>query len=331
MTNSAWRPTASIEVLRKRAGYLNKIRAFFEARDVLEVETPALCAYSVTDTHLEAMQTLHTHPGNTQASQLFLQTSPEFAMKRLLSAGSGCIYQISKSFRDDEVGKQHNPEFTMLEWYRVGFEMQALIDEVADLLSLVLECEGYEQLTYQQAFEQFLSVDPLNISFEVLVELAHQHGFETVTDSMDLSQALQTDRDCLLQLLFSHCIEPSLGSNIPCVVTHFPMSQAALAQQSQDNPKTSLRFEFYVRGIELANGYQELQDATVQKVRMEQDNRDRQALNKATKSIDPYLIDALQSGLPACSGVAMGIDRLMMLSMNKSHIRDVMAFCIDNA
>jgi len=336
MKSSDWRPTASISLLKQRANLITSIRRFFAERDVLEVETPALSHHTVTDVHLEAMQTVHTDPTSSDKRVLYLQTSPEFAMKRLLAAGSGCIYQICKSFRDDEVGNRHNPEFTMLEWYRVGFSMQDLIDEVAQLLLVTLKCfdtSDIRQITYRQLFIQSLGIDPIADKLPALIKCADRHGYENLTKDMVLSNTASqiADKDMLLQLLFSHCIEPTLGFDKPCVVTHFPESQAALAKVDDEDSNVALRFEVYVQGIELANGYEELINARLQYHRMVQDNQTRTLLSKTTKEIDAHLICALEHGLPQCSGVALGVDRLMMISSHSSKVADVMAFSIENA
>jgi lysyl-tRNA synthetase class 2 len=325
-----WQPTASIATLRKRAELIKTIRHFFEARDVLEVDTPVLSHSTITDVHLEAMSTLHTNPMDGKKSKLWMQTSPEFAMKRLLCGGSGCIYQICKSVRDDEVGKKHNPEFTMLEWYRVGFDMQALINEVDTLLQATLDTQEAHQMTYQQVFLKYLDLDPLNDSIVPLIDVCKQHGFENITDEIDSNNCSQIDIDMLLQLLFSHCIEPNLGDVQPVVITHFPKSQAALAKLCPKNRATALRFEVYFKGMELANGYEELQDADIQAQRMQDDNRVRSALGKEIKPIDTLFLDALQSGLPMCSGVALGMDRLLMLKLESADIKEVISFSIDN-
>jgi lysyl-tRNA synthetase class 2 len=326
-----WQPTASIATLRERAELIKTIRLFFEERTVLEVDTPILSHSTITDVHLEAMSTLHTNPMDDQQSKLWLQTSPEFAMKRLLCAGSGCIYQICKSVRDDEVGKKHNPEFTMLEWYRVGFDMQALINEVDMLLQATLDSKAVHQMTYQQVFLKYLNLDPFNDSIIPLIDVCKQHGFDNIVNEIDTNNCSQIDIDTLLQLLFSHCIEPNLGDVHPVVITHFPKSQAALAKLCSKNRSTALRFEVYFKGMELANGYEELQDADIQAQRMQDDNRVRSALGKEIKPIDTLFLDALQSGLPQCSGIALGLDRLLMLKLDLADINEVISFSIDNA
>lgn len=326
-----WKPSASIDTLRTRASLLSCIRRFFESRGVMEVETPILSHSTVTDVHLEAMSTLHTNPMTGKQSKLWMQTSPEFAMKRLLCAGSGCIYQLCKSIRDDEVGKRHNPEFTMLEWYRVGFDMQLLIDEVDMFLQATIGSKSLQQMTYQQAFINYLDFDPFAIDINTLVELCKQNGFANISTDVLATNNSGHDIDILLQFLFSHSIEPYLGSKQPTAITHFPKTQAALAKLSPDNPNTALRFEVYIKGVELANGYEELQDPEVQRQRMDEDNQTRLAIGKQTKAIDTLFLDGLVAGLPACSGVALGVDRLLMLKLGLEDIKHVISFSIENA
>lgn len=314
-----WRPSASIEVLKQRALILQKIRHFFAIRDVLEVDTPSLSHATVTDEHLYSFSTQFNHPNTPQACTLYLQTSPEFAMKRLLSAGSGAIYQICKSFRNEEVGNFHNPEFTMLEWYRPGFDHLQLMSEIDELMQLILGCDTAERVTYQNVFKQHLGCDPLTSNLAELQNLASQYGYAELA-------AKESNKDTLLMLLFSQHIEPKIGQDRPCFVMEFPASQAALARISTTNPLVAERFELYFQGIELANGFHELTDGAEQLKRFEQDNAKRQTLGLEVMPIDKNFIAAINSGLPACAGVALGIDRLLMLAFNCSKITQVIAF-----
>lgn len=324
-----WKPTANIDVLRQRAAIIRSIRLFFYNRNVLEVETPSLSANTITDPYLEAMSTQHTEPGASVSKKLYLQTSPEYAMKRLLAAGSGDIFQICKSFRDDEVGRLHNPEFTMLEWYRVNFDMQALIDEVAALLVIVLPITEVEQFTYRELFERFVHFNPLLITIAELKAYCDNNGLgeyaNNLQGSIKESHQLSLLRDSLLQVIFSQQIESQIGTSNPVIVTHFPASQASLATLSACG-QTAMRFEVYYRGIELANGFNELTDANEQIARFTQDNEKRSLLGLPTKPFDHHFINALRSGLPVCSGVAVGIDRLIMLAANKVSIDEVISF-----
>lgn len=314
-----WQPTASIPQLRQRAALIASIRQFFAQRNVLEVDTPAMSHATVTDVHLHTFQTQFVGPGYAQGSPLFLMTSPEFHMKRLLAAGSGCIYQLGKAFRNEENGRYHNPEFTMLEWYRVGFDHHQLMDEMDDLLQLVLQCGAAERMTYQQAFLTVLGVCPLEGTMAELKSVAARLGLSDIAEA-------EEDRDTLLQLLFSIGVEGKIGQQVPAFVYDFPASQAALAKINPNDPRVADRFEVYFKGIELANGFHELDNAQEQLRRFEQDNRKRVEMGLAEQPIDYHLIVALQSGLPECAGVALGVDRLIMLALGCDHIDQVTAF-----
>lgn len=336
-----------MQSLRARAAIISNIRHFFETRDVLEVDTPSLSQYSVTDPYL---QPIHTQ----NKPKRYLQTSPEFAMKRLLAAGSGDIYQICKAFREDEVGRQHNPEFTLLEWYRVGFSMQMLIDEVKALLAMVLPVQTCDQRTYPSLFVEYCNLEPVLSSIEEVEHCCIQNELDdyakSIKDSLlhdelskntnnktirelsdDKRQVLLQNiyRDSLLNVLFNQVIEPHIGQSIPIVVTHFPKSQAALAT-IDDNSDYANRFEVYFKSIELANGFNELTCATTQAQRFKQDNLKRNILKLPEVEIDTNFLSALNNGLPACSGVALGIDRLIMLALNKESISEVISFNYDN-
>jgi len=314
-----WQPTASHGTLQQRAQMYQTIRAFFAMREVLEVETPILSAGSVPEPTIAPLQTTYHH---TTDQQLFLQTSPELAMKRLLAAGSGPIYQIAKAFRDDEVGRYHNPEFTLLEWYRPDFEPDDLIQEISELLQQILACPPAKTITYCNSFQQYLYLNPLTAPLTDLQNHAQQCGF---------TKANELDRTTCLQFLFSRIIEPRLGQTQPIVVKDFPIEQAALARQHPTQPQLAARFEVFYQGIELANGFHELTDPQEQQQRFAADLATRQRLNLPTYPLDQRFLAALQAGLPDCSGVAMGLDRLLMLKLNADHIHQVLAFPIDNA
>lgn len=317
--NQDWQPTASVEQLRQRAHLLNQIRQFFLERDVLEVDTPAMSHATVTDVHLHTFQTEFVGPGYADGSKLYFMTSPEFHMKRLLAAGSGCIYQINKAFRNEENGRYHNPEFTMLEWYRVGFDHHQLMDEMDHLLQRVLKCGAAERMTYQQAFMDVLGVCPLEGSMQELKVVAAKLGLSDIAEPED-------DRDTLLQLLFSIGVEAKIGQKTPAFVYDFPASQAALAKINRQDPRVADRFEVYFKGIELANGFHELDNPKEQLKRFEQDNAKRVEMGLEPQPIDHNLIAALESGLPECAGVALGVDRLIMLAIGCDHIDQVTAF-----
>ncbi len=326
-----WRPSASIETLRKRAAFFTSIRNFFADCGVLEVDTPCLSANTITDVHLEAMVIANgadiddEDVANACLSPLYLQTSPEYYMKRLLAAGSGDIYQLGKCFRHDELGRIHSPEFTMLEWYRVNFTMDDLINEVSALVQALIGLDT-ETATYQQLFEQQLGINPHEATTGSLLALSKTKGFGEYADKClrDYGEH-QGGIDALLQLLFSTCIEPDIGLEKPIIVSHFPASQAALAKLADDE-RSALRFELYFQGVELANGYEELINTEQLVQRFNEDNALRKRIGKVPKPIDNEFIAAMRSGLPACSGVALGVDRLFMLVERKHDIASVMPF-----
>ncbi|MBG6245971.1 elongation factor P lysine(34) lysyltransferase [Candidatus Symbiopectobacterium sp. 'North America'] len=316
-----WQPTATIENLLKRAAIVSEIRRFFSDCGVLEVETPAMSQATVTDVHMVPFQTRFVGPGVSEGMTLYLMTSPEYHMKRLLAAGSGPVFQLCRSFRNEESGRHHNPEFTMLEWYRPHYDMYLLMDEVDDLLQQVLECESAERLSYQQAFQRHLDVDPFSADKEQLREAADKLGMGDLASH-------EEDRDTLLQMLFTFGVEPHIGHDKPAFVYHFPASQASLAEISSEDHRVAERFEAYFKGIELANGFRELTDSDEQRQRFEQDNRKRAANGLSQQPIDEYLLAALKQGMPACSGVALGVDRLIMLALKAETIGEVMAFTV---
>lgn len=319
-----WQPTTTYEAREARAALLRLIREFFYTRNVLEVDTPLLSAGTVTDEHLDAFETPFRFSSTGEPVRLFLQTSPEYAMKRLLCAQSGSIYQICKAFRHEGEGRWHNPEFTMLEWYRIDFDHFALMNEVDELLQLALNTHAGEKLSYQHAFIEYLDVDPLNTSDEVLVDVMTKAN-------IDIHAPETLSFDSKLQLLFSYCIEPKIGQQRPCFVYNFPASQAALAKINESDPRVADRFEVYFKGVELANGFNELSAAQEQRSRFQQDNEKRQQAGLATKPIDENFLCALEAGLPSCAGVALGIDRLLMLKIGAQHIQEVISFPVSRA
>lgn len=321
---AGWQPTAPIANLLKRAKIVNEIRHFFADRGVLEVETPTMSQVTVTDVHLRAFETQFTGPGAAQGITLYLMTSPEYHMKRLLAAGSGPIYQMGRSYRNEEAGRYHNPEFTMLEWYRPHYDMYRLINEVDDLLQQTLECESAESLSYQQAFLRYLDIDPLTAEKDKLREVAAKLDVSNIADT-------EEDRDTILQLLFMVGVEPHIGLEKPTFIYHFPASQASLAEISSEDHRVAERFEVYYKGVELANGFRELTDAAEQRQRFERDNRKRASMGLPEQPIDENLLAALEHGFPECAGVALGIDRLIMLALGAERISDVIAFPVDRA
>ena len=320
-----WKPTASIDALRLRCRLLNRIRLFFEDRGVLEVETPLLSAATVTDPHLSSMSSRYKGPGAPDGRKLFLRTSPEYAMKRLLAAGSGPIYQICKAFRDGESGRHHNPEFTLLEWYRPGFDHHQLMDEMDDFLHEILHTEPAERMSYEDMFQRFVGVNPHDASAETLIERAHDLGLKEVEN-------LETnDRDDWLHLLMIHAIEPHIGRSKPTFVYDYPVSQSALARIRPGNPSVAERFEVYLGGVELANGFHELTDADEQRSRFVADLEKREALGLEPVPMDGRILAALEAGMPSSAGVALGVDRLVALAAGTKGISDVVAFSIDRA
>lgn len=310
-----WKPGAALDRLQDRAQLLAAIRQFFSARNVLEVETPLLAHSTTTDVYIQSFAV--TDVAKHQANPAFLQTSPEFAMKRLLAAGSGPIYQMCKAFRAEESTRLHNREFTMLEWYRPGFSLSALMDEVEQLILETLRCKTIERISYRDLFLNHLEFDPHQISFPELRSYARRKIAFTADDL--------TATDYLQQLL-AQCIEPALPEF--CFIYNYPVEQAALATIGSDESgqEVALRFEFFGKGMEIANGYFELTDATQQRQRFETDNARRRELQLPEYPIDEKLLAALASGLPACAGVALGVDRLLMLQTGATDIREVISF-----
>lgn len=310
----SWQPSASIEALKARAMLNAYIRAFFQQRQVMEVETPVLSQASVSDASLTPLM------ATCCAKPSYLHTSPEYPMKRLLAAGSGDIYQICKTFRDDEKGKRHNPEFTMLEYYRLAFDLKTLMDDVAQLVGDYLLIQRRQDISYQQVILQYAGFDPFETGDQDLREQVTQFVGE------DLSL---TRNECL-DIIMSHIVEPNLPRDCLVFVYDYPASQAALAKTSVDYLGNDIaqRFELYVNGLELANGYHELTDITEQKLRFEQE-KTKSGNNDLPQ--DHHFLDALLSGLPDCSGVALGLDRILMLKLNAIEIGDVLSFNFDRA
>jgi lysyl-tRNA synthetase class 2 len=319
---SDWQPTAALSALRHRAGMLAQLRRFFAARGVLEVETPILSAGAVSDPQIESLTTcIAGLPG-----RFYLNTSPEFPMKRLLASGSGDIYQVCKVFRDAERGRWHNPEFTMIEWYRLGLDDAALMSEVeglaAELLAPQRRLEPAERLTYADALRRYAGVDAHADAESTLERAAAEHGI--------VCQA-ELDRDAKLDLLMGMVVGPKLGRDRPCFICDYPASQASLARLKPGLPAVAARFEFYVDGIELANGFHELANAEEQRARFTQDLAIRQARGQVQPPLDERLLAALQAGMPDCAGVALGFDRLVAIAVGASRLAEAMAFPIDTA
>ncbi len=325
--NHGWQPTASLEVLRLRARLLARVRRFFAARAVLEVETPTLSAAATPAPHLDSFSVAYHGPAGPASGQLYLHTSPEFPMKRLLAAGSGSIYQLCRVFRDGEAGARHNPEFTLLEWYRVDFRLTQLIAEVEMLVRNVLagirELPAAEHYSYRALFLRYAGLDGLAATSAELRACLLQQGHQPPVGVRD------EEIDAWRDLVLTHIIEPQLGGLV--FVAEYPASQAALARLSPNNPAVSERFECYLDGVELANGFHELSDAVEQRRRFEQENAARAALGRPIMPLDEAMLAALAAGLPGCCGVALGFDRLLMRATGVKHIKDILAFGIDRA
>lgn len=327
MNSTSWQPTASIEHLKHRSQITQAVRQFFLARDFWEVETPLLSQDTVVDTHLDPVPvTLAWDPAKPNLGETYyLQTSPEFAMKRLVAAGAEAIFQVSKAFRLAEEGSQHNVEFTLVEWYRVGDDLEAGMQLLSDLSETVLKRGPAQRSTYQALFQQHLGIDPLAASLADLRLAAQQRQIDVPASFGE------EDRDGLLELLLSEAIQPLLGRERPLILYHYPASQAALARLDGEDPRVACRFELFVDGIELANGYDELQQADVLIARNEVNNQARARLGKPALPSDSKLRQAMQSGLPACSGCALGLDRLVMVALGASSIEEVIPFPVRRA
>jgi lysyl-tRNA synthetase class 2 len=320
-----WRPTATHAALARRAAMLQRTRAFFSDRNVLEVETPILSAAAVSDPQIESLATqVAGMPGPK-----FLCPSPEYAMKRLLAAGSGDIYQICRVFRDAERGRWHNPEFTMIEWYRLGVDDAALMDEVETLVRALLaptrSLGPGERLSYSAALQRHAGVDAFSSCDGELRQAALRHGI--VCDA-------ELDRDATLDLLMGLIVGPRLGREGPCFICDYPASQAALARlrpPASGRTAVAARFELYLDGLELANGFHELANPRELRARFDRDLAVRHARGQVQPPLDENVLAALEAGMPDCAGVALGFDRLVAIALGADRLADAMAFSIDNA
>ena len=325
-----WRPTATRERLAQRAAALQKVREFFAARGVLEVDTPVVVNAPVTDVHIHSAEVRFPDDPITASAmgsvpaRFFLHTSPEFAMKRLLAAGSADIYQICHVARGLERGRQHNAEFTLVEWYRTGFTLERLMDEVdtlvRDVLGPIAADKTSERITYRDAFLREVGFDPLAASQTELEAATRELGFRS-----------DAGRDERLDLLMSARIGPRLGRNALTFLHRYPASQAALARLDPLDARCALRFELYCEGIELANGFHELASHEEQRARFEQGLEERRRRDLPVHAPDERLLAALEAGLPDCCGVALGFDRLVMLATGASHIDEVLPFPTERA
>ena len=317
MTNS-WQPGCSVELIHLRAKLLHDIRAFFYANNVLEVETPILCQSAGTDPYLEHFTSSQSTTGN---NCLYLQTSPEFAMKRLLAANTQSIYQICKAFRQGESGRFHNPEFTMLEWYRIGFNLQQLMDDVELLLSQFLPGiifpDKAQRISYKQIFAKYTGLNALEFDLTLYQSVAEKQGYP------EAQELCASDHAAWLNFLFSHSVQAHLGKTGLCMVYDYPACLPSLARLKQGNSVIVERVEVFIQGVELGNGYFELADVKEQRCRFEQDILLREKNGAAKIAKDERLLAALHSGLPDCSGIAIGLDRLLMIISQKNSIDEV--------
>lgn len=335
MKEITWRSNASNKVLQERALLLKNIRAFFDARGVLEVETPLLSHHSTTDPHLDSLSSRFRDTG------CYLNTSPEYAMKRLLAGWRQPIYQICKAFRDDELGPNHNPEFTLLEWYQPGYEMPQLMAELAELVMNLCrlspfslpeepasENPRFEYVSYQQAFENVAGINPHQTSSHECFQVAQANGVE-----IPQGMAIDDEVNDWLDWLLTQMVLPAFSNDGFTFMYDYPASQCALAKLAENEQQqlVAKRFELFFGEIELANGFHELTDAKEQLRRFQLENKMRRLAGKKASPVDENLIAALDSGLPDCSGVAVGLDRLLMVLTGNTHIDGVLPFSWDNA
>lgn len=326
-TGAAWMPSASRDAIRLRAWVNRLVREFFHARNVLEVETPAMSLAGNTDPNIASFQLQFSGRTDGAPRTRWLRTSPEFALKRLLSAGVGDCYELGRVFRDGEAGGRHNPEFTMLEWYRVGWDHLRLIEETAELVraaqSLLGRDASLRVVRYRDLYRDGLGIDPFTASED---DLRAALG-DVAIDPDGLS------RDDWLDLLMTHRLQPAFDPDGLLAIVDYPASQCALARLRDDGDgyRVAERFELYLGSVELANGYHELRDVAEQRGRFVRDGALRQARGDATPPMDEHLLAALDAGFPGCAGVALGVDRLLMAMLRTERIADVLAFEFNRA
>ena len=311
----SWRPGADVVTARARAAMLDQVRDYFRDAGVLEVCTPVLGGDSVTDPNVESI------PCETTAGRAYLQPSPEYFMKRLLAAEYPDIYQVGPAFRDGENGRRHATEFTMLEWYRRGFDLQQIIDDAVTLSRRLItrhSLNGVDDIHYSAAFEQHLDLDPLTATAQDIAD--------AVSADPTLREAIGDDRDAWLDLALATRVASSFPADRLTVLHHFPASQSALARLDPDAPDVAERFELFVGSVEIANGFVELTDADEQRRRFDQDRRKRRSAGQTVPAIDERFLQALESGLPECAGVALGLDRVLMIDEGLDDIRQVQSF-----
>ncbi len=327
-----WATVCTHEALLCRASLLQTIRTYFQQQQVLEVETPVLSTYANTDPFIDSF---HCHGDAAGHCDYYLHTSPEFFMKRMLCSGSGDIFQICKVFRRSESGRKHHPEFSLLEWYRIGIDEHQLMQQIQQMLSYILKnidfpiaipgAISFKKYSYQYCFEKYTGINPHQTNSKCLQQLAQHKNIHTHLNEDDTL-------DRWLELLFHHLVEPHISGCLEqpefCFVYDYPASQAALARIENNTEGSTIarRFELYGGGLELANGFYELNDANIQRSRFAAENKTRLELGKKPVPVDELLLLALEHGLPTCSGVALGLDRLLMILLQKNHIHEVLGF-----
>ncbi len=316
----------NIELIRQRADLLRELRQFLDSRGFLEVQPPCLCRDCVVDAYIDpiVVESKEFMLGLDLPQQFFLQSSPESAMKRMLAAGAPSIYSLGPVFRAGERGDLHNVEFTMLEWYELEADIDAGVELLGELVATVLGCDGFDVSSYRQIFQDSFGFDPIDVDLRIIQKHVAR------VDS-NLVKSIGDDRDLLLDALLSQIIQPTLGVNRPLIVKNYPLSQAALARQAADDSQCAARFEIFVDGIELANGYDELRDAEVLRERSLASNEKRVTSGRRSLSVETSLMAAMRAGLPPCNGVALGVDRLLMIRTGAKSLANVMPFLIDFA
>ena len=320
-------PSADVTAAVVRARLLREVRTFFAERNFLEVETPVLSADTIVDRHLDPPTAELRGVG--PARTLYLQTSPEFAMKRLLAAGWPSLYQTTRAFRQAERGPRHNPEFTIVEWYERGADYERGMQSLSDLCERLLARGPAERVTYAQAFVTRAGIDPHAATLDELRRTARERLPEAAASFA--SATAPVDRDAWLDLLLTSLVEPTLGVGRPTILCDYPPAQAALAQVRRGSPDVAERYELYVDGVELANGYHELLDPAALEARNEENHRLRAADGKPALPTESRLLEAMRSGLPPCAGCALGFDRVVMLACGATTIDQVLTFPIERA
>ncbi|CAL4325716.1 Elongation factor P--(R)-beta-lysine ligase [Buchnera aphidicola (Eriosoma grossulariae)] len=323
-----WKPTAKISNLVNRSRIMTKIRSFFLNLGILEIETPVLSKFRVTDIHLESFKTYFkkTEKKN-KCLKFWLNTSPEYYMKRLIAANIGAIYQICHSFRNGEIGRYHHPEFTMLEWYRPLYNMHDLMNEVELFLKTMFDVDTVKKISYQDVFIKYLDCDPFSSNHTILLEKVKNLGVENL---VLLNKHGQYEISSLLEILFVFGVEPNIGQSYPTIIYHYPASQNSNAIVNINDSRLVDRFEIFFKGIELGNGCHELTDICIQKKRFLKDNSVRLNYNLTVEPIDTIFLESLTNQINYYSGVAIGLDRLIMIILKLNSIRDVISFSLDS-